>query len=405
MKILVIGKGGREHAFVKKFVNSSLVDEVYVAPGNAGIREQKVKLHQDDSLDSLLSLCEEKQIQNVFIGAEQYLALAYADAFRARGCRVIGPNQDAARTETSKNFCKKYLLKADIPTANSYTYKDLSSLKSHCEEAIMAGPLVLKWDHLASGKGVFICRNTQELRDAYQRLDQLQGDFSCLVEDYIEGKELSAFVYVEKGECYYFGSACDYKRRTSESGSPNTGGMGAFSPNRYLDEEETRRISLEYSQRLLNTLEQDGIQYEGFLFWGFMLADGKPYVLEINVRFGDPETQCILPRMKNDLAAFFFTDNKEPPLFSEEHCLHLVKVDPGYPLHTGIKEEIQVQDGDLEVFFAGVIEEDGRLFTKGGRILGLSGKAKNLQEARKKVYENHQQARFAQEDFREDIGC
>jgi len=405
MKILVLGKGAREHAFVKAFLQNTEVTEVVVSPGNAGMQAAKVTLFADDSLEAVLELCMDEAIKHVFIGAEDYLARGYTDAFKANGIKVIGPGKEGAKLEASKDFCKRYLLAADIPTAESSTFSDLETLKVNCNAHIRERPVVLKWDHLAGGKGVFICHTQEDLDNAYTAMKSLKGSFSCLVEDYLEGKEVSAFTYVENDQLYYFGSACDYKRRTQDASSPNTGGMGAFSPNNLIDEAQLEEITSEYTKRLLVALKADGIEFSGFLFWGFMLVGKTPYVLEINVRFGDPETQAILPRIENDLSDFFFFDKKEKIRFKNKSCVHLVKVDPGYPIKTGLREEIRASDGELEVFYAGVREQNNKLYTYGGRILGLSALAETLPLAREKLYLGHKQVSFAQEDFREDIGC
>ncbi len=415
MKIAVVGKGGREAAISWKLANSTIVDEVIVYPGNAGISDEKIRTVNFTSTEELIQKFIEEKFDYIVIGQEKYLEEGLIDQLIELKIPCVGPIKAASRLESSKLFCKQIFQLADVPTASYQHFKNKEDLEKFAVSEIENRSFVIKWDYLAEGKGVFVCTNISEVKIAIEQIDILasaQGKYSVLVEECLEGNEFSAFCLVDEKVVKYFSSACDYKRLNANQGSPNTGGMGTYSPADVLVHGEQELIT-KYSKQIISALKAQGISYNGVLFLGCMQVSDVTYLLEVNTRFGDPETQSILPRLKSDLAIILqkmsLRDNKLQEAYiewSDEVALHVVKADANYP--TGKKNNVAVRVKDCSdaiVFYAGVERRKDGIYTNGGRVLGITALGKTKMEARRRVYDNLMAASFEGEVFREDIGC
>ncbi|MCB0347597.1 MAG: phosphoribosylamine--glycine ligase [Bdellovibrionales bacterium] len=415
MKIAVVGKGGREAAICWKLAASDLSTEIVAYPGNPGIANGKVRCAGFKTTDDLIEKIVSEQFDYVVIGQEKYLDEGIIDKLISLKVPCIGPVQAASKLESSKSFCKEIFVEADVPTAKYSHFLSESALSEYTHQEIKKRHLVLKWDYLAEGKGVFICTDNDSLQEALLQLKALgdaQGKFSVLVEECLEGKEFSAFCLVDGNSIKYFSSACDYKRLNSKRGSPNTGGMGTYSPADIINSNEEDLV-LGYANRIVKAMGAKGIEYNGVLFLGCMQVGEITYLLEVNTRFGDPETQSILPRLNTDLALICQKMSerkgklKDVDLeWSKDYAVHVVKADPNYP--TGKKQSVIIEtqsNPDVLVFYAGVEMKDNRLYTNGGRIFGLTAVSATKASARDLVYKNLKAASFDNEIFREDIGC
>lgn len=415
MRIAVVGKGGREAAISWKLAKSSAVSEIVVYPGNAGIEGKKIRTADFTSTEDLIKKIEGEKFDYVVVGQEKYLEEGLIDTLILKGIPSVGPIKAASKLESSKLFCKQIFQQADVPTAAYQHFTNKSDLEKFTLNEIESRSFVVKWDYLAEGKGVFVCTNQLEVKFAIEQIDTLaksQGVYSVLVEDCLEGKEFSAFCLVDNNIVKYFSSACDYKRLNANPGSPNTGGMGTYSPADVLNVGEEDLIT-KYSIQIISALKNQGISYNGVLFLGCMQVEDITFLLEVNTRFGDPETQSILPRLKSDLAVILQKMSyrggrlhEATMEWSDEVALHVVKADANYP--TGKKNNVEIHtknSSDAMVFYAGVENKGDRLYTNGGRVLGITAVGKTKKEARRRAYDNLMVASFEGEVFREDIGC
>lgn len=414
MKVLIIGGGGREHALAWKFAQSDKVKDVFVAPGNGGTATMNKGTNVDiaaDDIEGLKAFAKNENIDLTVVGPEVALVAGVVDAFRADGLKVFGPDASAARLEGSKAFSKRFMEKYGIPTANFKVFTDFEEAKKNV--GIFGYPMVIKADGLAAGKGVVIAKTEEEALEAMEDMmvKKIFGEAgeTVLVEEFLGGIEASVLCFVDGKSIVPMESVQDYKRIFDNNEGPNTGGMGTYSPNLiYTDtiEEKVREMVLEPVRK---GLEAEKMDYKGVIFIGLMI-DGKDIrVLEFNVRFGDPETQVVMPKLQNDIV-----DVTEAIL---DQRLNQVKLDwdpntyicvimasEGYPGSYSKGVQIEgLSECDL-VFHSGTKLEDDVLKTSGGRVLGVIGNGTNIKEARQSVYGQLENVKFDGMQFRTDIG-
>jgi phosphoribosylamine--glycine ligase len=413
MRVLLLGGGGREHAIGWKLVQSPMLDRLISCPGNPGLDEigDVVPDVDPDDPAAIVALATSQDIDLVVVGPESPLAAGVADALIAARIPVFGPVQAAARLESSKSFAKEIMAAASVPTARSATYSDREAAVIRLEES--DGPYVVKADGLAAGKGVLV---TDSLNAAIVWVDDcLGGRFgaagaSVVVEEHLDGDEVSIFYICAAGEAIPLQPARDYKRLLNGDEGPNTGGMGSFSPVGGVDENLVDWTTVNVALPTLAELASRGIDYTGFLYVGLMLTSDGPRVLEFNCRLGDPETEALMPRITSDLLAVLkaaanegLTDQRV--LWSDEVAVDVVLASPGYPNApvTGSSiSGIPVLPNVL-VFQAGTQLIDGQLTTSGGRVLNVVGIGESISEARDRAYAGVQQIEFEGVQFRTDI--
>ncbi|HEY4578306.1 MAG TPA: phosphoribosylamine--glycine ligase, partial [Savagea sp.] len=330
MKVLVIGSGGREHALVKKFKASKVVDEVFVAPGNDGMKEDATIVPiEATSKKQLVDFAKEQSIEITFVGPEQPLAEGIVDAFEAAGLFAFGPNQEAAQIEGSKSFAKELMKKYAIPTAAYETFTAVEPAVAYIKE--MGAPIVVKADGLAAGKGVIVAETEEQAIEAVEDMigNQLFGDSSSkvVIEEFLEGEEFSYMSFVQNGKIYPMVIAQDHKRAYDGDKGPNTGGMGAYSPVPQIGEDVVARAFKEVVQPTVDAMATEGKPFNGILYAGLILTQLGPKVIEFNARFGDPETQVVLPRMASDFGEFMLALKNDQPFeleWKEEAVLGVV---------------------------------------------------------------------------------
>lgn len=421
MNILLIGSGGREHAFAWKLTQSPKCEQLFIAPGNAGtaLCGTNVNISVNDQ-QGLKNLCREKNIGLVIVGPEEPLVKGLRDSFAAendlRNIPFIGPDAQGAQLEGSKDFSKQFMVKYGVPTATAKTFdahsftQGIDYLNNH------SLPIVLKADGLAAGKGVVICGSHEEAIQEFTSFIQEArfGDAGkkVLVEQFLDGIELSVFVLTDGKSFVTLPAAKDYKRIGVGDTGPNTGGMGAVSPVPFADENFLNKVTEQVTLPTLKGLQQEGIDYVGFIFIGLMNVGGEPIVIEYNCRMGDPETEVVLPRTKNDLVDLFVAcGNKQlhtQELLTDERCATTVMlVAAGYP---GEYEKGKVMSGferceNSLLFHAGTIQNNtGEIVTNGGRILAVTSYGKNLEEALNNSLTNAAKIEFEGKYYRTDIG-
>ncbi len=417
MRVLVIGSGGREHAIVWKISQSKLVDKVYCAPGNGGINElaECVDIQSDD-LERLLEFAKNNKIDLTVVGPEAPLSLGIVDMFERNGLRIFGPNIKGAMLESSKAFSKDFMIRNKIPTASYKIYYDPEKAKQEIDG--FGYPVVIKADGLAAGKGVIIAKDRPE---AFEAIDDMLtgrkfGEAGCriVVEEYLAGREASILAFVDGRTAVPMVSAQDYKRALDNDLGLNTGGMGAVSPAFYYNEEIAAIAEGDIIQRTVDALRSEGIYYKGVLYFGLMLTEKGPKLLEYNARFGDPETEVVLPRLKSDLVEIMnaVIDEKledQRIEWSEEQAVCVVMASGGYPEHYEKGHEIRgideaVKKEDVIVFHAGTKKTSDKTVTAGGRVLVVSAMEKNFELAKEKVYKAIQEIEFEKAHYRRDIG-
>lgn len=415
MKILVVGGGGREHAICWKLKNEKNVEEIFCAPGNAGIAEIATCLPIGvEEIEKLADFAEEEGVDLSIIGPELPLVMGITDEFAKRGLRVFGPDKSCSRLEGSKLFSKEFMLRHGIPTAK---YKEYTDLDKAIKEIDSFGyPVVVKADGLAAGKGVLIAKTREEAVAALRLImeDRKFGDSgnTVVVEEFLEGVETSILAFVDKNTIIPMESAKDHKKAGENETGLNTGGMGSFSPSTIYTEELAKKV---YDEVLLKTLEgfkKDGLEYRGILFVGLMITEEGEKVLEYNCRFGDPETQAVLLRLESDLSQIML-DITEDRLSSADirytkdatDCVILAS--GGYPeeYEKGkVISGLEDVDEEIVVFHSGTKKLGDDVLTNGGRVLGVCARGKSVQEAAKKIYENIPRIDFEGMHYRKDIG-
>lgn len=417
MKVLVVGSGGREHAICWKLAQSPKVDKLYCAPGNAGIGEiaELVSIGAME-LDKLVDFTKNNGIDLTVIGMDDPLVAGVVDKFEAAGLRVFGPRANAAIIEGSKAFSKELMKKYNIPTARYETFDDYDKAL----EYVKAGsfPVVLKADGLALGKGVLICNSLEE---AVEGLNTLMVDkkfgasgSKVVIEEFLTGPEVSVLSFCDGNTVVPMVSAQDHKRAYDNDQGLNTGGMGTFSPSRIYTEDIAKECMETIFKPTVAALNAEGRQFKGIIYFGLMLTKDGPKVIEYNARFGDPETQVILPRLKSDLCEIFEAcidgtlDKLNVEWYDNAACC-VVLASGGYPESytkgyeiTGL-EDVKSRD-DIVVFHAGTALKDGKYVTNGGRVLGITGIGKDLDDAIRIAYEGVNIVTFENVHYRKDIG-
>lgn len=418
MKVLIIGGGGREHAIAWKVVKSPKVEKLYCAPGNAGIAEvaECVEIGVME-FDKLAEFAGEKHVDLVIVGPDDPLAAGAVDVLEAAGLRVFGPRAKAAILEGSKVFSKDLMKKYQIPTAAYKTFDSADEALRYLETADM--PIVLKADGLALGKGVLICNTPEEAQSGVRSL-MLDKQFGpagnrIVIEEFMTGREVSVLAFVDGKTIKIMTSAQDHKRARDGDQGLNTGGMGTFSPSPFYTGEVDEFCRKYIYQPTVDAMAAEGREFKGIIFFGLMLTGKGPRVLEYNARFGDPETQVVLPRMKNDLvdvmeACVDGTLDRINLEFEDNAAVCVVLASAGYPEHyekglpiTGL-ENFKDKDG-YYVFHAGSrFDAAGKVVTNGGRVLGVTATGADLKEARAKAYEAVKWVEFDNKYMRNDIG-
>jgi phosphoribosylamine--glycine ligase len=423
MRVLVVGSGAREHALCWALSRSPRVEKLYCGPGNGGTSEvaENVALNPMDA-NACATWAERAAIDLTIIGPEDPLAAGIADVFTARGLPVFGPSAAAARIESSKVWAKELMTRAGVPTASAQRFTDYSEARSAVERREDEGgvyPIVIKADGLAAGKGVVVAQSAREALAALESFmrDQALGQAgaSVLIEDFLEGTELSLFALTDGERVIPLAPACDYKRVNDGDVGPNTGGMGAYSPPKFATPEALAEIERRILRPTVAEMAAAGAPFRGLLYAGLMMTKTGPYVVEFNCRFGDPETQVVLPRLKSDLAELCAAvaagrlDNVPPPIWTDEAACGVALVSGGYP---GLYEKgkqitgLETLDSDILAFHAGTRREpDERLVTSGGRVLTLVARGPSVIAARERVYANIERVRFDGAHWRTDIGA
>lgn len=417
MKILVVGSGGREHAIVKKLAQSKKNPKIYVAPGNAGTEENatNVAISVMD-FDSLADFAKKEKIDLTVVGMDDPLVGGIVDRFESEGLRVFGPRKNAAILEGSKAFSKDLMKKYGIPTAAYENYCDPQKAIKYLETANY--PIVLKADGLALGKGVLICKTFEEAKSGIEELmiDKSFGDAgnTIVIEEFLQGREVSVLSFVDGTHYALMTSAQDHKRAKDGDEGLNTGGMGTFSPSPFYTEEVDRYCKEHIYQKTVDAMRAEGREFKGIIFYGLMLTKSGVKVLEYNARFGDPETQVVLPRMENDIIDVFEACidgclDKIDLKFEDNAAVCVVLASDGYPLKYEKGKKITGLENfegktDIFAFHAGTKKVNGDVLTNGGRVLGITATAPTLKEARDKAYEATKLVEFENKYMRNDIG-
>ena len=417
MKVLIVGSGGREHAIAYSVSKSPKVEKIYCAPGNAGISElaECVPIGAME-FDKLAQFAAEQKIDLTIVGMDDPLVGGIVDVFEEKGLRVFGPAKNAAILEGSKAFSKDLMKKYHIPTAAYENFDNAKDALSYLETAKF--PIVLKADGLALGKGVLICNDLEEAKAGVQEimLDKKFGSAgnTMVIEEFMTGREVSVLSYVDGKTIKTMTSAQDHKRAMDGDKGLNTGGMGTFSPSPFYTKEIDEYCQKHIYQPTVDAMRAEGRPFKGIIFFGLMLTEDGPKVLEYNARFGDPEAQVVLPRMKNDIIEVMEAciDGKLDEIdlqFEDNAAVCVVLASEGYPVKyekgipiTGF-ENFKGKDG-YYCFHAGTKLENGQIVTNGGRVLGITAKGANLKEARKNAYEATEWISYANKYMRHDIG-
>lgn len=418
MNVLVVGGGAREHAIAWKLRQSPRLTDLFVAPGNAGTAAIAHNLPiKATDIEGIRTAVREHRVDLVVVGPEDPLSRGLVDRLTADGVAAFGPRQGAARIESSKAFAKRLMLEHGIPTAGAAIFSNRTDARNYVKQR--AGPIVVKADGLAAGKGVFVCDDPKE---ALRAIDLLMGDEplfgeagqTVVIEERLSGREVSAHAFSDGATVAPMPFSCDYKRALDGDQGPNTGGMGAYSPPMWLDEALEVVIHQCITEAAVRAMAAEGWAYRGVLYPGLMITSDGPKVLEFNCRFGDPETQVLLPRLKSDLLEICWAtaNGKLSDAridWSTDACVGVVMASGGYPdlYRTGYTiAGLSTVEPDVLVFHAGTAAEgDGAVVTAGGRVLTVVATGRTLAEARGKVYRNVQRIHFSRCHYRKDIAA
>lgn len=419
MKVLVLGSGGREHALSYKIAQSSQMEKLFVAPGNPGTAEHAENVELDvNDFEAIGEFVLENEVDYVVVGPEGPLVNGISDYFGSRDdlsfVTVIGPNKEASQLEGSKDFAKKFMQRHNIPTAAYSTFTKDTLDEGYAFLDSIEAPYVLKADGLAAGKGVVILDDLKKAKSELKSM--LGGKFgdasaSVVIEEYLDGIELSVFLIVDGTDYKLLPEAKDYKRIGEGDTGLNTGGMGAISPVPFMDRELLERVTLRIINPTLRGLNEEGILYQGFMFLGLMVVKGEPFVIEYNVRMGDPETEAVMPRLKSDILELFEgiatgTLSERDVNIDPKTAATVIAVSEGYPENYEKGKTISgvqmVQNA--MVFHAGTKEVNGMLETAGGRVLAITSLGKNIEDALKKSYEALGTIDYDGIYYRSDIG-
>lgn len=412
MRVLVIGNGGREDAICKKISESKKLTKLYCSEGNAGTLRyaENVKLKSNDEI---LDFAEKNNINLVIVGPEVPLCEGIKDKFDNTNIKVFGADKESAKLEGSKDFAKEFMLKYNIPTAK---YETVTS-KFEGEKVIkhFTYPLVIKADGLCAGKGVKICQNELEAKEYLKELFEEkifgQEGTTAVIEEFLEGKEASLLCFVSDGNLIPMESARDYKRIYDGDKGENTGGVGCYSPNELFNEDLKKSIK-PVLEKISYGLKQENLAYSGILFIGFMIKNNEPKILEFNVRFGDPETEVVLPRMESDLIdviekSIEGTLKAEDLIWKKEKCMTVILTSKGYPLKYEKGKEIsgiENVDKDIYVYHNNTEFKNNKILSAGGRVLSVTALGSDFEEMRKRIYKNIEKINFENKTFRKDIG-
>ncbi|MFC1621352.1 phosphoribosylamine--glycine ligase [Candidatus Omnitrophota bacterium] len=417
MKVLVVGSGGREHTLVWKIAQSKKVDKIFCAPGNGGIKEtaELVDIKADD-INGLLKFAKENKIDLTVVGPEVPLVRGIVDRFNKEGLKVFGPSKEFAMLEGSKIFAKETMEKFSVPTADFEVFSDASKAKDYLKRKGV--PIVVKADGLAAGKGVIVAQTIKEAEEAIddildKKIFGAAGD-RIILEDCLEGEEASILVFSDGKNIAPLVSSQDHKRVFDDDKGPNTGGMGAYSPAPVVSHELFNKIIEIVFKPIIDGFAKEGKFYKGVLYGGIMITKKGPMVLEFNVRFGDPETQAILPRLKSDLvdvmlACIDDSLDKIKLEWDDRACMAVVAASKGYPGAYEKHKEISGAENfkgekDIVVFHAGTAAKDGKIFTSGGRVLAVTGFGNDIKTAKQNAYAAIGKIRFEGMHYRRDIG-
>ena len=415
MNLLVIGSGGREHAICYKLRQSNRVNELFCLPGNAGTKKIAKNINQDISnFEEIYKIIKQNKVDIVIIGPEEPLVNGITDFLKEKSVRVLGPSKFAAQLEGSKAFMKNLCKKNNIPTADFGVFDKFDVASNFIEKSKI--PIVVKADGLAAGKGVLICNSKEEAIIETKKI--LNGKFKSskkvVLEEFLEGEELSYFVLVDKNSYSFFGSAQDHKKVGEGDTGLNTGGMGAYSPARNLTEDLEFKIKNKIIEPTLQAMKALGYPYTGFLYAGLMIKNGEPYLIEYNIRMGDPECQVILPRLKTDLVQIIKKSvvNKLKEIkieWKKEKSMTIVLCSKGYPgkykkniLISNLKN-LKENKKDI-VYHAGTKIINGKLLSVGGRVLNFTSSGNNLFKVREKIIKMIKKLKWKSGFFRKDIG-
>ena len=419
MNILLLGSGGREHALAWKINQSKIVKNLYIAPGNAGTSGvgENINISLSD-FNSIKKVVIDKKIDIVVVGPEQPLVDGIVDFFELdpdiKSIPVIGPSKLGAKLEGSKDFAKNFMQKYQIPTAKYKSFNKNSIQEGKRFLETLSAPYVLKADGLAAGKGVLIIDNLKEAQVSLENM--LNGQFgeaskTVVIEEFLDGIEVSVFVITDGKSYKILPEAKDYKRIGEGDTGLNTGGMGAVSPVPFADKEFLSKVEERVIKPTIEGLIKENIKYKGFIFFGLMNVKGDPYVIEYNVRLGDPETEVVIPRIKSDLVNLFIqtannTLENAELIIDENFCTTVMLVSRGYPeKYEKGKKITNLEDVDEStIFHAGTIDKDDGVYTNGGRVIAISSYGENMNTALVKSYKNAKTIEFEGKNYRKDIG-
>ena len=415
MNLAVIGSGGREHAICYKLKQSKRINKLICIPGNAGTQKIAENIKEDISNFSILyKIIKERKIDIVIVGPEQPLVDGIVDYLDKKKIRVFGPDKFASQLEGSKSFMKDLCKKHNIPTAKFGVFSNLNEALDFIN--LNGVPIVVKADGLAAGKGVTICKSIDEAIKSTKEI--LEGKFKSskkvVLEEFLEGEELSYFTIVDKNSYHFFGSAQDHKRVGEGDVGPNTGGMGAYSPSKLLTTQLEEKIKKKIIEPTLMAMNRLGHPYKGFLYAGLMINKGEPYLIEYNIRMGDPECQVLMMRLETDLLEVIdcLTQNKLNNLkikWNKNSCITIVLCAKGYPNNYIKNSEIKnlssiISDKNNQIFHAGTYKKNNKIFSNGGRVLNITSVAENLSKARDQSLMNLKKINWTNGFFRKDIG-
>ena len=413
MKVMVIGGGGREHAIVKKLKENKEISALYCLPGNGGIARDAICVPiAATDLKGIVLFAKEHSIDYAVVAPDDPLAMGAVDLLEAAGVPCFGPNKNAAIIEASKVYAKELMKRWGIPTARYESFDDMDAALACLETVPM--PAVVKADGLALGKGVVIARTREEAREAVRAMMEgkrfgKSGE-RIVIEEFLEGPEVSVLSFTDGKTLVPMVSSMDHKRAGEGDTGPNTGGMGTVAPNPYYTPEVAERCMREIFLPTIRALAAEGRVFKGCLYFGLMLTKDGPKVIEYNCRFGDPETQVVLPLLKTDLLTVMRAVTEErladcPVAFSDEAAACVILASGGYPGAYGKGYPISIpEDLDAELYIAGAKEQDGRLVSSGGRVLGVTATAPTLPEALEKAYAAVGRIHFENACYRRDIG-
>ncbi len=415
MIVGIIGSGGREHAICKIIKNSKKIDKIYCLPGNAGTEDFATNVNISlENFEEIKDFILEKKIDLIIVGPEKPLVDGIVDYLEKFNVKVFGPNKKASKLEGSKIFTKEICSEYNIPTAKFGIFKNAIEANKYLDSSNF--PIVIKADNLAAGKGVYICANKNESYIAIKEI--FDGKFgkakNVLIEEFLDGEEMSFFVISDGLSIKTFGTAQDHKRVKEGDEGKNTGGMGAYSPSRLINNDLEKKIINKIINPTLKALKDSNCEYKGFLYAGLMIINNEPYLIEYNVRMGDPECQTILPKLKTDLCEIFLACcekklNQIEINWSSKKSLCVVVCSNGYPEE--YKKNIEIKninkihfDENNYLFHAGTLKKEGKILSTGGRVLNLVSLSETFLQAKNNVYKNLEVLNWSNGFYRRDIG-